>query len=129
MWKKIEQVCLPNSLDALWVPAHLHSSGELPSKDKRVGSFRWKDILKLLDSFKGLAMVNIRDGKTCLFWEDLWLNKVPRIHYPHLYSFAKNKAISLHEIKSSDDYEDFLQLPLSPIAADQLIDEASPHKR
>ena len=47
-----------------------------------------QDILKLLDSFKVLAMVNVFDGATCFFSEDLWLNKVPRIHYPYLFSFV-----------------------------------------
>ena len=66
-----------------------HSNGELPSATKRVGSFWWKDILKLLDSFKGLAMVNVHDGKSYLFW--LCLNKVPRIHYPKLFSFCQKQ--------------------------------------
>jgi len=101
-----------------------YSSGELPSINKKVGLFWWKDILKQLDSFKGLAMVHIYDGKSCLFWEDLWLNKVPRIHYPQLLSFAKNKAISLHEAQNADDNEELLHLPLSPLAADQLIELA-----
>ena len=70
-------------------------------------------------------MVNIFYGKSCLFWDDLWLNNVPRIHYPQLYSFAKNKSISLFEVKSAEDYGDFLQLPLSAQAADQLIELAS----
>ena len=44
-----------------------YSSGDLPSKEKKLGSFWWRDILKFLDSFKGIAMVNIRDAKTYLF--------------------------------------------------------------
>ena len=40
------------------------------------GSFWWKDTLKLLDSFKGMAMVNVQDGKSCYFWLDLWDNIV-----------------------------------------------------
>lgn len=35
------------------------------------GSFCWKDILKLLDSYKGMAMANISDGSSCFFWLDL----------------------------------------------------------
>jgi hypothetical protein len=34
-------------------------------------SFWWKDILKLLDKFQGLAKVKVNDGKSCQFWEDL----------------------------------------------------------
>jgi hypothetical protein len=28
-------------------------------------SFWWKDILKLTDKFRGMALVEIKDGKTC----------------------------------------------------------------
>jgi hypothetical protein len=41
------------------------------------GSFLWKDILKLLDSFKGMTMVSVQDGKSCYFWLDLSDNIQP----------------------------------------------------
>ena len=49
---------------------------------RKKGSFWWRYILKLLDSFKGMSMVNFQDGASCLFWEDLWLHKVPKHSYP-----------------------------------------------
>jgi hypothetical protein len=42
------------------------------------GSFWWKDVLKLIDKFKGMATVTVKDGKDCLMWEDLWNNSVPK---------------------------------------------------
>jgi len=36
------------------------------------GSFWWRDILKLLTQFKGLAMVHIQDGKSCFLLFDFW---------------------------------------------------------
>ena len=65
-----------NRADVPWV--HLiweqyYNNGNVPGI-KRKGSFWWKDITKLLVSFKGKAMVHINDGATCLFWEDLWQN-------------------------------------------------------
>ena len=101
-----------------------YSSSNLPVSSNRVGSFWWKDILKLLDSYKCLAMVNVSDGRTCLFWEDLWLNKVPHVHYPQLFSFARNTEMSLHLVISATDINDFLHLPLSDIAATQLLELA-----
>ena len=101
-----------NRLGIPWVNSiweRHYSSGALPTSSNRVGSFWWKDILKLLDSFKGLAMVNVFDGRTCLFWNDLWFNKVPRLHYPQLFSFAQ---LALN----AEALEDFLHLPLSPVA-------------
>ena len=53
-----------------------YSNGSLPSTSNLKDSFWWKDILKLLDSFKGLASTIVKDGVTCLFWDDLWLGKV-----------------------------------------------------
>ena len=109
-----------NRLDIPWVNSiweRHYSSGALPTSSNRVGSFWWKDILKLLDSFKGLAMVNMFDGRTFLFWDDLWFNKVPRLHYPQLFSFAQ---LALN----AEALEDFLHLPLSPVAVTQLLQVA-----
>ena len=55
-----------NRLDIPWV--HLiwekhYQNDKLPSTIKK-GSFWWKDNLKLLDKFKGLASVNLSDGRT-----------------------------------------------------------------
>ena len=69
-------------------------------------------------------MVNVADGKSCLFWDDLWLNKVPRLEYPQLYSFANNVGISLHLVINLEEMENFLHLPLSPLAATQLLQVA-----
>jgi len=68
----------------------------LPTPSKRKGSFWWKDILKLIDSFKGLAMIHVSDGATCLFLDDLWNSRVPRLSYPELFSFAKDPLVSLN---------------------------------
>jgi hypothetical protein len=63
-----------NKLDIPWVHLiweKLYSNGNLPGW-RRKGSFWWRDILQLLDQFKGLAAVSIKDGKTCFLWHDLW---------------------------------------------------------
>jgi len=94
-----------NRLDIPWV--HLiwesyYTDGSLPTQSKRKGSFWWKDILKLIDSFKGLAMIHVSDGATCLFLDDLWNSRVPRLSYPELFSFAKDPHISLKEVLALD---------------------------
>lgn len=63
-----------NKTDIPWV--HLvwekhYSNGNLPSQ-ARSGSFWWRDILKLLDKFKGMASVSVADGSSCLLWDDCW---------------------------------------------------------
>ena len=91
----------------------------LPSSQKK-GLFWWRDILKLLDSFKGMSMVNFQDGASCLFWEDLWLHKVPKHSYPKLFSFAKNPWISLKHAKE-EELDNLLYLLISNIALQQLV--------
>jgi hypothetical protein len=58
-----------------------YQNGSLPSSKKK-DSFLWKDILKLLGSFKGMAMVNLQDGATCLLWDNLWHNMVSQQVFP-----------------------------------------------
>jgi len=41
-------------------------------------------------------MIHVSDGATCLFWEDLWNSRVPRLSYPELFSFAKDPLVSLN---------------------------------
>ena len=68
-----------NREDIPWVSLvweSYYEVGSLPSVAKK-GYFWWRDILKLLDKFKGLAMVNINNAKSCYLWTDLWSNKVP----------------------------------------------------
>ena len=105
-----------NRQDIPWV--HLiwesyYNDGSLPSSSKRKGSFWWKDILKLIEYFKGMAMIQISDGATCLFWDDLWNSRVPRLSYPELYSFAKDPLISLKMAWAVDGPEQLLHLPIS----------------
>ena len=50
-------------------------------------------------------------------------NKVPRINYPHLFSFVKTKNISVNFARNAGP-ETLLHLPLSPLAAAQLIELA-----
>src|SRR6185312_7319260 len=61
-----------NNVDTPWVQLiwdKHYQNGKLPSHIKK-GSFWWRDTLKLLDKYKGMAICNIQDGSTCLFWTD-----------------------------------------------------------
>jgi hypothetical protein len=46
-----------------------YTNCRLPSHVEK-GSFWWKDILKLLDKFKGMASASVPDGASCLLWDD-----------------------------------------------------------
>ena len=65
---------LYNHKDVSWVRLvwnTYYSSGKLPHASKAVGSFWWRDILKLCDHFRGVAKCEINNGKTVLFWHDM----------------------------------------------------------
>ena len=64
-----------------------YSNGQLPG-DQKVGSFWWKSNLALIDQFKAIARCNVGDGRSALFWEDMWRHFVLKHKFDHLYSFA-----------------------------------------
>ena len=113
-----------NRHDIPWVNLILerhYSNCALPSSSKRQCSFWWKDILRLLDSFKGLAVANVQDGVTCLFWEDLWLNKVQEFITPSCYHL-QNLQISINKPRNAKGPESLFHLPLFYLAVQQLLE-------
>lgn len=111
-----------NREDIPWVSLiweKYYETGNLPAEAKK-GWFWWRDILKLLDKFKGLAMVNINNAKSCYLWTNLWNNKVPRLAYPELFSFAKSHKTILADGKNNDNILELFHLPLSQHAFGQL---------
>jgi hypothetical protein len=62
------------------------------------GSFWWRNMLRLLDNFKGIAKVDFSSRDTILFWQDLWNGQVLKLAYPQLHSYAKNCKVSLKTI-------------------------------
>jgi hypothetical protein len=58
-----------NKEDIPWVSLiweSYYDSDNLPTQAMK-GSFWWRDILKLLDKFEGIAKVNINNGKSYFF--------------------------------------------------------------
>lgn len=96
-----------------------YSNGRLLGFSQR-GSFWWKDIVKLLNQDKGLASVTPSDSKTVLLWDDLWLGLVPKLEFPELYSFAKDKTSTLLHASDTQDMFRLFHLPLSTEAYAQL---------
>ncbi|WVZ57552.1 LOW QUALITY PROTEIN: hypothetical protein U9M48_007924, partial [Paspalum notatum var. saurae] len=75
-----------NKNDIPWV--HLiwekyYNTGSLP-KLKSKGSFWWRDVLKLLDKFKGMVRPIIGNGTSCYLWNDLWSNNIISATFPEL---------------------------------------------
>jgi hypothetical protein len=80
-WEKLLWVQL------LWTK--YYSNGKVPGQVMR-GSFWWQSILKLLNTFNGIAEAEAGTGRTILFWKDVWNGCIMEISYPHLYSFTKS---------------------------------------
>lgn len=96
-----------------------YDNGKLPGEVKK-GSFWWRDVLNLLDKFKGMAKVQIADGNSCSLWEDLWGDDILAAQCPELFSFAKKKITFANGLAQSPIHSLF-HLPLSQEAHDQML--------
>jgi len=73
-----------------------------------------------LPDFKNFAIPQVENGESFIFWHDKWANQVLAIEAPELFSFAKNKMISIRKAFDHDDFADLFQLPLSQVAFQQM---------
>jgi len=89
-----------------------YNDDSLPGQKKR-RSFWWRDIVKLLDTYKSLASVKVAEGTTVLFWTDSWNGQTLASACPELYSFAKNKGISFKKALSRPQLIQNFHLPLT----------------
>jgi hypothetical protein len=96
----------------------------VPHAENLCGSFWWKDVLKLLDNFRGIVAVKMGKGNTFLFWSDNWIvnqGNVPlKSRFPRLFSYVLNENVSAAEAYSTVELEDMFYLPLSTIAYQEL---------
>jgi hypothetical protein len=61
-----------------------------PQARSSVGSFWWKEVLKLFGSFSKLTRCTPCRGNSDLFWSDIWNPLALKDKYPQLFSFSKN---------------------------------------
>ena len=80
--------------------------------EELVGSFWWKYILKLNDQYKAMARCNLGDGRSAVFWTDLWSNVILQQEYPHLFSFVQNTSVTVQQVVNTEYLEDLFHLPL-----------------
>jgi hypothetical protein len=90
-----------------------YSNGDVPHATKDRGSFKWRDVLKLVYQFRGIASCKVGDGKTVLFWSDVWNENLLQQRFPRLFSFAKNQNISVAQFVQNNHMEAQFHLPLS----------------
>jgi hypothetical protein len=63
--------------------------------------------------FRGIANCKVGNGSTVLFWSDVWNSHLLQNIFPRLYSFAKNKTISVMLFLQNNSLEQQFHLPLS----------------
>lgn len=68
-----------------------------------------------------MAKCNLGDGKSAYFGTDLWHSNCLHLIYPHLFSFARDTEISVHNAIQSEYLEDLFHLPLSVQAYEQFL--------
>ena len=95
-----------------------YTNGRLSSHVKK-GSFWWRDILKLLDKYKGMASVSVADGASCFLWDDCWHGQPLKLTFPELYSFVKKPNMFLKSAASVSTASNLFNLPLTVEAFDQ----------
>jgi hypothetical protein len=86
-----------NKQDLPWVQliwTNYYGNGQNSGQIKK-GSCWWKDNLKLLNCYKGIAHVNGEKGDTINFWQDMWNGRVLGQSNPHPFSFTTNENITL----------------------------------
>lgn len=99
-----------------------YSNGKLPGVQKK-GSFWWKANLKILNKFKELTVVQIHNGRSCLLWEDNWMDgpvRAAKMRFPELHSFSKNNRISVDKAVAHNQLNKLFHIPMSAQAFSQL---------
>jgi hypothetical protein len=80
-----------NRLNIPWVKLiweSYYDNGKLLGT-KKVGTFWWRNIVKLVDQYKGIAHAQIKSESSVLAWVDQWQGVVLKDSFLELYSFTK----------------------------------------
>jgi len=96
----------------LLVWSKYYANGKVPHGTKELGSFWWKELLRLSVFYRGIARCQIGDGASVLFWEDLWSSEVLALKYPYLFSFVRNTSLSVKNVMETEDLDTLFTLPL-----------------
>lgn len=112
-----------NKTDIPWVNLiwNKYYEGKVPHECRELGSFWWRDIMRLNIIYRRIAKCTLGDGSTVSFWDDLWTDNILSVEYPRLYSFAINNSISVQTLMTEQELEDIFFLPLSAQAHEELL--------
>ena len=99
--------------DTPWVHLiwHKYYSNKVPHAARGIGSFWWKDVLRLSTLYRGVAKCTLGNGSTVTFWNDLWSDNILSYKYPRLFSFAIDPSISVQNTMQAADLASLFNLP------------------
>lgn len=86
---------------------------KVPHATDPCGSFWWRDVMQLSDTYGGIMKVEVGDGSTALFWKDQWHDKTLDESHPRAFSFTKLEDVSVLEFLGINDLQIGFHLPLS----------------
>ena len=92
--KQLHKFCL--KLDTPWCNLiwSKYYQDKVPHAAREVGSFWWKDVLRLSTIYRGIARCTLGDGSSVTFWDDLWSDGIMSLKFPRLHSFAIDPNLS-----------------------------------
>ncbi|XP_073361690.1 uncharacterized protein [Aegilops tauschii subsp. strangulata] len=113
-----------NKLDVPWVNMLWDNQyvNQVPHAVDSVGSFWWKDILKLTPIYRGISRVQVVDGSTTLLWKDLWSSDVLQSSHPRAFSFALHEDMTVADFWANTELHETFHLPLSALTLSEVQD-------
>jgi hypothetical protein len=90
-----------------------YASGQIPHATIEKGSFFLKDIVKLCDHFRGIALATVGPGDTVLLWTDVWNGHYLMNELPRLFSFSRNNKVSLAQFGGNPNIHANFHTPIS----------------
>jgi hypothetical protein len=97
----------------------------VPHASKACGSYWWKDLIKLMEQYRGIAKPDVKSGERVMFWSDEWEvdnSRIPlRDRFPRLFSFAKYDKILVRDMIQMHNRSEEFHLPLSSRAYDEFL--------
>jgi hypothetical protein len=93
---------------------------KIPHAAREVGSFWWKDVLRLSSLYQTMSICTLGDGSMVLFWDDNWSGITLAENYSELLQFARNNQSSVRNVLDAQDLEYLFMLPLTENAYEEL---------
>ena len=61
------------------------------------------------------------DGRSALFWDDMWHQFVLKHKFDHLYSFVRDPHRSVQQVINTEHLQDLFHLPLTTQAYEEFL--------